>query len=49
MINQMRELKHSKILQAYVDRRTRLWVQIRVANPTYTQPDIEARLEQFGA
>jgi len=49
MINQMREFKHSKILQAYIDRRNRLWAQIRVANPTYTQHDIEARLEQLGA
>ena len=49
MINQMREFKHSKILQAYIERRHRLWAQIRVAHPTYTPLDIEARLEQFGA
>ena len=48
MINQMRD-KQLKILQAYIERRNRLWEQIKVANPTYTQIDIEARLEQFGA
>jgi hypothetical protein len=47
MINQMRD--QLKILQAYIDRRNRLWVQIKAANPAYTQPEIEARLEQFGA
>ena len=48
MINQMRD-KQLKVLQAYIERRNRLWVQIKAANPTYTQFDIEARLEQFGA
>jgi len=48
MINQMHD-KQLKILQAYIDRRNRLWAQIKAANPTYTQLDVEARLEQFGA
>ena len=48
MINQMRD-KQLKVLQAYIERRNRLWEQIKIANPTYTQFDIEARLEQFGA
>ena len=48
MINQMRD-HQMKILQAYIDRRNRLWAQVKVAYPNYTQPEIEARLEQFGA
>jgi hypothetical protein len=48
MINQMRD-NQMKILQAYIDRRNRLWVQIKDAYPTYSQREIEARLEQFGA
>jgi hypothetical protein len=48
MINQMRD-QQMKILQAYIDRRNRLWAEIKAAHPTYTQPEIEARLEQFGA
>jgi hypothetical protein len=48
MINQMRD-HHMKILQAYIDRRNRLWALIKAAHPSYTQPEIEARLEQFGA
>jgi hypothetical protein len=47
MINQMRD-HQMKILQAYIDRRNRLWAQIKAAYPTHTQPEIEARLEQFG-
>jgi hypothetical protein len=48
MINQMRD-HQMKILQAYVDRRNRLWAQIKATYPSYTQREIEARLEQFGA
>ncbi len=48
MINQMRD-QQLKILQAYIERRNRLWAQIKAANPTYTPLDVEARLEQFGA
>ena len=48
MINQMRN-HQLKNLQAYIDRRNRLWEQIKATYPTYTQPEIEARLEQFGA
>jgi hypothetical protein len=48
MINQMR-YQQMKILQAFIDRRNRLWAQIKAANPTYTQFEVEARLEQFGA
>ena len=48
MINQMRD-HQMKILQAYIDRRNRLWAQVRAAYPNYNQPEIEARLEQFGA
>jgi len=49
MINQVREYKQSKMLQAHIDRRNRLWAQVRAAYPTYSQAEIEARLEQFGA
>ena len=48
MINQMRDYQ-TKILQSHIDRRNRLWAQIKTAHPSYTQPEIEARLEQFGA
>jgi len=48
MINQIRD-RQMKILQAYVDRRNRLWAQIKATHPSYTQREIEARLEQFGA
>jgi hypothetical protein len=48
MINQMRE-RQLKILRAYVERRNRLWTQIKTAHPSYTPIEIEARLEQFGA
>jgi hypothetical protein len=47
MINQMRD-HQMKNLQAHVDRRNRLWAQIKAAHPGYTQREIEARLEQFG-
>ena len=49
MVTKMRESKQTKILQAYIDRRQRLWAEIKVANPTYTLGQVEARLEQFGA
>jgi len=49
MINQVREPRQSKTLQAYIDRRNRLWTQVKADNPAYTQAEIEARLEQFGA
>jgi hypothetical protein len=49
MITKMRESTQSKILQAYIDRRNRLWVQVKAANPTYTLGQVEARLEQLGA
>jgi hypothetical protein len=38
----------SKAIQAYVERRGRLWKQIRAETPRYTDEEIEARLEQFG-
>lgn len=49
MVTKMRESRESKILQAYIDRRARLWMQVKIANPTYTLAQVEARLEQFGA
>lgn len=49
MVTKMRESRESKILQAYVDRRARLWMQVKIANPTYTLAQVEARLEQLGA
>ena len=39
------ETKQSKNLQNYVDRRNRLWTQVRADNPTFTQAEIEARLD----
>jgi hypothetical protein len=49
MVNQVGEFKQSKVLQAYAQRRDRLWEKVRADYPTYTQSDIEAKLEQFGA
>jgi hypothetical protein len=36
-------------LEAYVERRRKLAARIRLENPTRTEEEIEARLEQFGA
>ena len=36
-------------LQAHVERRKKLAAQIRLENPSRTEEEIEARLEQFGA
>jgi hypothetical protein len=39
----------ARALQAYVERRKKLAAQIRLENPSRTEEEIEARLEQFGA
>jgi hypothetical protein len=39
----------ARALEAYVERRTKLAAQIRLENPSRTEEEIEARLEQFGA
>jgi len=50
MFNQVRTTHTPlKIMQAHIQRRTRLWMQIKTDNPAYTEAQIEARLEQFGA
>jgi phage head maturation protease len=49
MINQVGEFQQSKLVIAYIQRRDRLWEKVRVDHPTYTQAQIEAKLEQFGA
>ena len=38
-----------RALEAYVERRRKLAARIRVENPSCTEEEIEARLEQFGA
>jgi hypothetical protein len=38
----------SSAIQAYAERRRRLWKQIRAGAPHLTDEEIEARLEQFG-
>jgi len=48
MINRVGEAQQFKILQAYIQRRDRLWEKVRADHPAYTQADIEAKLEQFG-
>jgi hypothetical protein len=48
MINQVRERKQDKILEAYIERRKRLWAQITNDNPYYSEAQIVARMEQFG-
>src|SRR5215471_7054012 len=42
-------LVDARALQAHVDRRKRLADRIKAEHPSYTQDEIEARLEQFGA
>jgi hypothetical protein len=49
MINQVRECKQDKILEAYIERRKRLWEQVINDNPSFSDDQIVARLEQFGA
>ncbi len=38
-----------RALEAFVERRMKLAARIRAENPTRTEEEIEARLEQFGA
>jgi hypothetical protein len=49
MINQVRESKRDKIVEAYAERRKRLRKQVITDYPSYSEVEIEARLEQFGA
>jgi hypothetical protein len=37
------------ILNAHTERRNRLTARVKAENPSYTDLEIEARLEQFGA
>jgi hypothetical protein len=39
----------ARALEAYVERRRKLATRIRLENPSCTDEEIEARLEQFGA
>ena len=39
----------ARVLEAYVERRRKLAARIRMENPSCTEEEIEARLEQFGA
>jgi hypothetical protein len=39
----------TRALQAHVERRRKLAARIKVENPSSTDEEIEARLEQFGA
>jgi hypothetical protein len=39
----------ARTLDAYVERRRKLAARIRMENPSCTEEEIEARLEQFGA
>jgi hypothetical protein len=45
----VRQPWQSKTVQAFIDRRNRLWAQVKADQPAYTQAEIEARMEQFGA
>jgi hypothetical protein len=42
-------LFNSKYLEAYSERRKKLTARIREEHPTFTDSEIEERLEQFGA
>ncbi len=39
----------ARALEAYVERRRKLAARVRLENPSRTEEEIEARLEQFGA
>jgi hypothetical protein len=39
----------ARMLDAYTARRKHLTTRVKAENPSYTESDIEARLEQFGA
>jgi hypothetical protein len=39
----------ARALEAYAERRRKLAAQIRLENPSCSEEEIEARLEQFGA
>ncbi len=49
MINRMRDRRQMKLLEAHVERRKRLTLQIRADHPSFSDVEIEARLEVFGA
>ena len=49
MFTQVRERKPDNVLKAYIERRNRLRTQIANDNPSYSEAEIVARLEQFGA
>jgi hypothetical protein len=42
------DTKQARLLQKYIERRDRLWSQLRAQHPHYTETQIEARLEQLG-
>jgi hypothetical protein len=42
-------LDNSKYLETYIERRKKLTARIRAEHPTFTDSEIEERLEQFGA
>jgi len=49
MINHVGTRRLPKHLQAHVERRSRLTAQIRSSHPAFTEDEIAARLEIFGA
>ena len=48
MINQVRERRRDTKLDAYIERRKRLWAQIINDNPSYSEAQIVARMALFG-
>lgn len=48
MTKQLRQRKQDKPLEAHIERRKRLWTQVIRENPSYSEAEIVARLEQFG-
>jgi hypothetical protein len=49
MANHSAETGPVKMLQKHIERRERLWSQLKMQYPDLTQSQLEARLEQFGA
>jgi hypothetical protein len=48
MLDQMRYRIQAKFLERHVERRKRLTARVRADNPSFTEAEIEARLEVFG-
>jgi hypothetical protein len=49
MVHRMRDNQQAKLLAAHAERRKRLTARLRAEHPSYSDAEIAARLEVFGA